>query len=76
MEGNLLNQYYSDNNAATIRVHKHAGALAELYAMKDSGAKVLEVGAGTRGGTKTVLEAFDARGKREGLEGDWKISPN
>ena len=69
MEGNLLNQYYSDNNAATIRVHKHAGALAELYALKDSGAKILEVGAGTGGGTKTVLEAFDARGKREGLEG-------
>lgn len=69
MEANLLNRYYSDNNAATVRVHKHAGALAELYAMKEPGANILEIGAGTGGGTKTVLEAFDARGKMENLEG-------
>lgn len=69
MEGNLLNQSYSDEGTSKIRVAHYAGALSELYAMKEPGAKVLEIGAGTGGGTKVVLEAFDARGKREGLEG-------
>jgi acyl transferase domain-containing protein/NADPH:quinone reductase-like Zn-dependent oxidoreductase len=69
MEGNLLNEYYSDNNATTTRVRKHGGALAELYAMKEPGAKILEIGAGTGGGTISLLEAFDARAKKEGFDG-------
>lgn len=69
MEGDLLNQSYSDEGASKIRIAQHAGMLSELYAMKQPGAKVLEVGAGTGGGTSVVLEAFEARARKEGLVG-------
>lgn len=47
MEGNLLNQYYSDYGAPIVRVHKHGSALAELYALDELGNDILEVGTGT-----------------------------
>ncbi|CAI6088461.1 unnamed protein product [Clonostachys chloroleuca] len=68
MEGNLLNQYYSEN-AGSVRLCHHAGVLAELCASKSPGANILEIGGGTGAWSKTVLEAFDARGQREGLGG-------
>ncbi|KAF2108938.1 hypothetical protein BDV96DRAFT_652537 [Lophiotrema nucula] len=68
-EGDLLSQYFADTNAATMRIHKHAANIINLFAMKHAGAKVLEIGAGAGNATQTILEAFDARGKQEGLDG-------
>ncbi|EHK97214.1 putative Phthiocerol synthesis polyketide synthase type I PpsA [Glarea lozoyensis 74030] len=69
MEGNLLNEHYGDQSASALRVLGHARTLLEIHAMKDPGAKILEIGGGTGGGAKVVLEAFDARARQEGFEG-------
>lgn len=65
-EGNLLNDYYMNLPKLKDRTYKHLSAIAELYAVKTPGAKVLEIGAGTGGATKVVLEAFGARGDGSG----------
>lgn len=62
MEGNLLDQYYLDHAVLKKRTYKHLAAIAEFYAVKQPGANILEIGAGTGGATVTVLEAFAARG--------------
>ena len=69
MQGNLLNEHYGDQSASALRILGHARTILELHAMKDPGAKILEIGGGTGGGTKVVLEAFDARARKEGLGG-------
>lgn len=66
MEGNLLNQFYMDHEALKTRSYSHVARVAELYAVKNPGASVLEIGAGTGGATTTVLEAFGARGDGSG----------
>jgi NADPH:quinone reductase-like Zn-dependent oxidoreductase/SAM-dependent methyltransferase len=66
MEGNLLNQFYMDHEALKTRSYKHLSTLAELYAIKNPGANVLEIGAGTGGATTTVLEGFGTRGDGTG----------
>jgi len=68
MEDDLLNQYYMDH-AVAKRTSKHAAIIAELYAVKQPGANILEIGAGTGGATTRVLEAFGAKGKELGLGG-------
>lgn len=69
MEDNLLNKHYGDQSASALRILDNARTILELHAMKDPGAKILEIGGGTGGGTKVALEAFDARARKEGLEG-------
>ncbi|KAJ9316634.1 hypothetical protein DTO271D3_3141 [Paecilomyces variotii] len=69
MQGGLLNQYYSDHSVAVVRVGTHVRALMERYAVKQPGANILEIGAGTGAATKMVLEAFDSRGIKEGFGG-------
>jgi acyl transferase domain-containing protein/NADPH:quinone reductase-like Zn-dependent oxidoreductase len=66
MEGNLLNQFYMDHEALKTRSYKHLSTIAELYAIKNPGANVLEIGAGTGGATTTVLEGFGTKGDGTG----------
>lgn len=61
-EGDLLNHYYMENPRLKSRTYKHLGKVVELYAAKNPGAKVLEIGARTGGATQTVLQAFASRG--------------
>ncbi|KAK7734196.1 Type I Iterative PKS [Diaporthe eres] len=67
MEGNLLNQYYMDLPRLKNRTYKHLATVSELYAANMPGAKILEIGAGTGGATKIVLEAFNAGGSGSAL---------
>lgn len=66
MEGDLLNQFYMQHEALRTRSYAHLAKVAELYAVKNPGAKVLEIGAGTGGATTTILESFGARGDGTG----------
>ncbi|KFY24016.1 hypothetical protein V491_02322 [Pseudogymnoascus sp. VKM F-3775] len=66
MEGNLLNQYYVDLPRLKNRTYRHLAKVAELYAVKNPGASLLEIGAGTGGATMAMLEAFGARGDGSG----------
>ena len=66
VEDNLLNQYYMEIPRLRFRTYKHLKKIVELYAVKNPGANVLEIGAGTGGATKTVLEAFGSRGDGSG----------
>ena len=61
IEGNLLNEYYQESPLLKDRSYRHLRQLAELYGMKQPGAKVLEIGAGTGGATMVVLEGLGAR---------------
>jgi SAM-dependent methyltransferase len=65
-EGNLLNQFYTGHEALKARSYKHLSTIVELYAIKNPGAKVLEIGAGTGGATTAVLEGFGTRGDGTG----------
>ena len=65
-EGDLLNEYYMETPRLRFRTYKHLGKIVELYAVKNPGANVLEIGAGTGGATQTVLEAFGSRGDGSG----------
>lgn len=66
MEGNLLNQFYMDHEALRTRSYSHLAKIAELYAVKNPGANVLEIGGGTGGATTTVIEGFGTRGDGTG----------
>lgn len=66
MEGNLLNQFYIDHEALNTRSYSDLAKIAELYAVKDPRANVLEIGGGTGGATTTVIEGFGARGDGTG----------
>jgi ubiquinone/menaquinone biosynthesis C-methylase UbiE len=48
------------------RSYKHLSRIVELYAIKNPGAMVLEIGAGTGGATTTILEGFGTRGDGTG----------
>ena len=61
MEDSLLNQYYEESPPLKHRSYKHLRQLVELYGVKQPGANVLEIGAGTGGATMIVLEGFGAR---------------
>lgn len=61
MEGNLLNQYYEDIPRLKQRTYKHLREIAGLYAVKQPGSNVLEIGGGTGGATTHILEGFAAR---------------
>lgn len=63
MEGNLLNQYYMDYPKLKDRTYKHLSKVVELFSVSRPGAKVLEIGGGTSGATKVVLEAFSPKAK-------------
>ncbi|KAE8384250.1 putative polyketide synthase [Aspergillus alliaceus] len=62
MEGDLLNQFYMQHEALKTRSYSHLARVAELYAVKNPGANILEIGGGTGGATSTILEAFGKRG--------------
>ena len=66
MEDNLLNEYYMEIPRLRLRTYKHLKKIVELYAVKNPGANVLEIGAGTGGATQTVLEAFASKGDGSG----------
>ncbi|MDI1488099.1 MAG: putative PKS/NRPS-like protein biosynthetic cluster [Ramalina farinacea] len=66
MEDNLLNEYYMDIPRLRLRTYKHLKKIVDLYAVKNPGANVLEIGAGTGGATQTVLEAFGSKGDGSG----------
>lgn len=68
MEDDLLNQYYMEH-AVAKRTSRHAAMIAELYAIKQPGANILEIGAGTGGATTRVLEAFSAKSRELDLGG-------
>ncbi|KAL7625998.1 hypothetical protein AAE478_002767 [Parahypoxylon ruwenzoriense] len=60
MEDNLLNRYYMEYPKLKDRTYKHLRKVAESYARAHPDARILEIGAGTGGATKVVLQAFDA----------------
>jgi NADPH:quinone reductase-like Zn-dependent oxidoreductase/ubiquinone/menaquinone biosynthesis C-methylase UbiE len=60
MESGLLHKYYTDL-PQFANCYKQLRRVIELYAAKEPGAEVLEIGAGTGGATMHVLEAFAAR---------------
>ncbi|KAM0795832.1 S-adenosyl-L-methionine-dependent methyltransferase [Usnea florida] len=66
MEGNLLQQYYMETHRLSSRIYKHLKRIVEFYTVKNPGANVLEIGAGTGGATQTVLEAFSCKGDGSG----------
>ncbi|KAF7554507.1 hypothetical protein G7Z17_g2865 [Cylindrodendrum hubeiense] len=66
MEGNLLNDYYMEIPRFKFRSSHHLAKIAELYAVKRPGARVLEIGGGTGGATGVVLESFATRGEGSG----------
>lgn len=61
MEGGLLNQFYVDHEPL-----RRLKQIVELYAVKNPGANVLEVGAGTGSATITMLDGFSTRGDGTG----------
>ncbi|KAJ5219498.1 hypothetical protein N7468_008702 [Penicillium chermesinum] len=65
MEGNLLNEYYEVLPKLKHRTYRQLKQVAELYAVKNPGANVLEIGAGTGGATTVILDAFGARSGAE-----------
>jgi len=60
MESGLLHKYYTEL-PQFANCYKQLRRVIELYAAKEPGAKVLEIGAGTGGATVHVLEAFAAK---------------
>jgi SAM-dependent methyltransferase len=66
MQDNLLNNYCMEMPVLKDRSYKQLRRIIELYASKNPGADVLEIGAGTGGATQTVLEAFGAKGNGSG----------
>ncbi|KAI1756773.1 type I polyketide synthase [Xylaria castorea] len=61
MEGSLLNQFYVDHEPL-----RRLKRIVELCAVKNPGANVLEIGAGTGSATTTMLEGFSTRGDGKG----------
>jgi malonyl CoA-acyl carrier protein transacylase len=61
MEDNLLNQYYEDIPRLKQRSYSHLRKVIELYAVKNPGASVLEIGGRTGAATTIILEGFAAR---------------
>lgn len=66
MEGGLLNDFYMNHEALKTRSYSHLSKISELYALKNPGANVLEIGGGTGGATRTVIEGFATRGDSTG----------
>lgn len=73
IKDDLLNQYYQQIPRLKDRTFKQLRKVAELYAVKQPGAKVLEIGAGTGGATTIVLEAFGAKAEAEGMSGSGSL---
>ncbi|KAL2830150.1 S-adenosyl-L-methionine-dependent methyltransferase [Aspergillus pseudoustus] len=59
-EDNLLSRYYMEYPKLKDRTYKHLREVSEVYARSHPDAKILEIGAGTGGATKVLLQAFDA----------------
>jgi malonyl CoA-acyl carrier protein transacylase/ubiquinone/menaquinone biosynthesis C-methylase UbiE len=74
MEGNLLNQYYMEYPKLKDRTYKHLFKVARLLSIARPGATVLEIGAGTGGATKVVLEAFSPDSARDSLVGHYTFT--
>ncbi|KAL2871187.1 S-adenosyl-L-methionine-dependent methyltransferase [Aspergillus lucknowensis] len=59
-ENNLLSRYYMEYPKLKDRTYKHLRQVGEVYARSHPDARILEIGAGTGGATKVLLQAFDA----------------
>ncbi|KAM7191081.1 hypothetical protein V8F33_009089 [Rhypophila sp. PSN 637] len=60
--GELASKYYTEEPTLKLRAYKHLFRVTELFALKNPGAKVLEIGGASAGGaTRAVLEAFASR---------------
>lgn len=62
-EGGLLQRYYTEV-PQVVNSYRHLRRVMELYAVKQPGARVLEIGAGTGGATVHVLDGFAAPGRK------------
>ncbi|KAF2754937.1 polyketide synthase-like protein [Pseudovirgaria hyperparasitica] len=62
-EGGLLERYYAETPQFN-HTYQHLRRTLELYAVKNPGARVLEIGAGTGGATTYALAAFSAKDER------------
>ncbi|CAJ2514336.1 Uu.00g024550.m01.CDS01 [Anthostomella pinea] len=66
VEGDLLNKYYMELPMLKSRSYKHVAHLTRLFAVKNPGAEVLEIGGGSGGATQVILDAFGAGGGSAG----------
>ena len=57
-ESDLRCRYYRGLSGLQTRSYKHLAKVARLFAIKNPGAKVLEINAGTGGAAQVVLDAF------------------
>lgn len=63
----LIHRYYTEVPMLKSRTYKHLSQVTELFALKNPGAKVLEIGGvGAGGVTRVVLEAFGSRSNSGG----------
>ncbi|KAM7188878.1 hypothetical protein V8F20_010387 [Naviculisporaceae sp. PSN 640] len=63
----LVHRYYTEVPMLKSRTYKQLSQVTELFALKNPGAKVLEIGgAGAGGMTRAVLETFGSRSTRGG----------
>ncbi|KJY00886.1 polyketide synthase like protein [Zymoseptoria brevis] len=67
MENELLHRYYQEIPMLQDRSFKQLRRIVELYALKEPGATVLEIGAGTGGATTHVLAGFGAQDAPGGM---------
>ncbi|KXX76480.1 Lovastatin diketide synthase LovF [Madurella mycetomatis] len=70
-EGDSQNQYLQLPPRVQVRSHKHLARLLQLFAVKNPGAKVLEIGAGAGAATQVALEAFSPRSDGGSLIGGY-----
>ncbi|KAH9905003.1 polyketide synthase [Xylariomycetidae sp. FL2044] len=73
-EGDLLSQYHTDLPRLRDRSYKQLRSISELYALKNPGAHVLEIGARAGAATQAVLDGFGAKAERGSLLGHYTFT--